>query len=499
VLDRIPDASDLGEARQQHSVVVLCGAMDVGEHGEPVRTNGQWVARPRAIVNIDDPLSRNDLFERNGVFAVAYGEHGRLVELVHQIVERLGGSQANSSPQLGVELEQVESEIEPRLGAAHKAIGLERGEKSACGGPADADAASEFGGGSAAVIAQFDEDPQRLIDRLRLLRHGGEPIEPSSDYQTALPDYRTIEAKVSGLELVTPRRPETAVESIVGSEYALIPVEENERPRAVGRLGVRGPGFNREVPSVVWHGRRVTCRAQGGSLMASFSGATRSAPNVAVPLHALFEAVSDGVLITDAVGTRTYSNQAMKDLLGVDPAADRSSRTPEWLSEPHRDRYFDVIERTAQSEPGDEIVVLEWAIVDASGTERPIIARLFPVRGSNGGDSAAVLWLMQPVEPIPTEGPAEWGSALERIAAEVNRLGFGGTVRAVNLAHGYEGADRLTRRERDVVQCLLEGERVISIAERLDLSPHTVRNHLKSIFRKLDVHSQAELVKRVRG
>ena len=232
--------------------------------------------------------------------------------------------------------------------------------------------------------------------------------------------------------------------------------------------------------------------------MVGFSGVTRPAPIVAVPLHALFEAVSDGVLITDAVGKRTYSNQVMKEMLGTDPAADVTSAAPAWLPEQHRERYHEVIARTARSEPGDEIVVLEWAIIDVDGNERPVIARLFPVRGPNGGDSAAVLWLMQPVETA-SGGPDEWSAALERIASEVTRLGFGGSAPRVSVTHGYEGAERLTRRERDVVQCLLEGERVVSIAERLELSPHTVRNHLKSIFRKLGVHSQADLVKHVRG
>jgi len=31
------------------------------------------------------------------------------------------------------------------------------------------------------------------------------------------------------------------------------------------------------------------------------------------------------------------------------------------------------------------------------------------------------------------------------------------------------------------------------------VSEHTVRNHLKSIFRKLEVHSQAELVGMIRS
>jgi PAS domain S-box-containing protein len=231
--------------------------------------------------------------------------------------------------------------------------------------------------------------------------------------------------------------------------------------------------------------------------MAGYAASTRSAPNVAVPLHSLFEAVSDGVLITDMTGHRTYANRALGELLGTNPLADAGPAAPTWLPEAHRQRFHEVIGRIARSEPGDEIVVLEWAILDVNGAEQSVIVRLFPVR-SNGGDKTAVLWLIQPVD-LPSAGRDEWSAALERIALEVARLGFGGSTATPPVSHGYEGADRLTPRERDVVRCLLEGDRVVTVAERLDLSPHTVRNHLKSIFRKLGVHSQAELVKHVRG
>ncbi len=58
--------------------------------------------------------------------------------------------------------------------------------------------------------------------------------------------------------------------------------------------------------------------------------------------------------------------------------------------------------------------------------------------------------------------------------------------------------DSLTRRERDVLALLLDGRRVASIARTLYLSEHTVRNHLKAIFRKLGAHSQTELLDRLR-
>lgn len=46
---------------------------------------------------------------------------------------------------------------------------------------------------------------------------------------------------------------------------------------------------------------------------------------------------------------------------------------------------------------------------------------------------------------------------------------------------------------------LVAGERVPTIAGKLFISPHTVRNHLKSIYSKLQVHSQSELIVLVRS
>ena len=57
----------------------------------------------------------------------------------------------------------------------------------------------------------------------------------------------------------------------------------------------------------------------------------------------------------------------------------------------------------------------------------------------------------------------------------------------------------LSTREREVVDLLANGARVVTIAQQLQLSPHTVRNHLKSVFRKLNLHGQHELFEYWRG
>jgi DNA-binding CsgD family transcriptional regulator len=61
------------------------------------------------------------------------------------------------------------------------------------------------------------------------------------------------------------------------------------------------------------------------------------------------------------------------------------------------------------------------------------------------------------------------------------------------------GLSTLTARERDMLTRLISGYRVSSIAEDLVLSPSTVRTHLASIFAKLGVSNQSDLLSAVRS
>jgi DNA-binding CsgD family transcriptional regulator len=65
-------------------------------------------------------------------------------------------------------------------------------------------------------------------------------------------------------------------------------------------------------------------------------------------------------------------------------------------------------------------------------------------------------------------------------------------------AYGLRAVSRLTPRELDIVRRVVTGDRVRAIAERLFLSQSTVRNHLSSVYRKLGLRSQQELVDRFR-
>ena len=52
---------------------------------------------------------------------------------------------------------------------------------------------------------------------------------------------------------------------------------------------------------------------------------------------------------------------------------------------------------------------------------------------------------------------------------------------------------------REILIRILDGARVPSIARELFVSQSTVRNQLAAIYRKIGVHSQGELVERLRS
>jgi DNA-binding NarL/FixJ family response regulator len=57
----------------------------------------------------------------------------------------------------------------------------------------------------------------------------------------------------------------------------------------------------------------------------------------------------------------------------------------------------------------------------------------------------------------------------------------------------------LTPREREVLACLAEGVSRRNLAERLHMSPNTVRTHLQNLMGKLGVHSTLEAVTLMRS
>ena len=85
----------------------------------------------------------------------------------------------------------------------------------------------------------------------------------------------------------------------------------------------------------------------------------------------------------------------------------------------------------------------------------------------------------------------DWPAA--DIAGAVRMVGLGMTV---FRPHEAPGGPPLTEREREVLDLIAGGSTNREIAEQLFLSPHTVKEHTSSLYRKLQVRNRAEAVQK---
>ena len=99
--------------------------------------------------------------------------------------------------------------------------------------------------------------------------------------------------------------------------------------------------------------------------------------------------------------------------------------------------------------------------------------------GMRGFSFSAAFADIVPVEPLRT---------LENAAAHIEQS-------CEELAHEHG----LSARELDVMRLLAQGKGGQEIQDELVVSRNTVKTHVRHIYRKLDVHSQQELINLVGG
>lgn len=129
---------------------------------------------------------------------------------------------------------------------------------------------------------------------------------------------------------------------------------------------------------------------------------------------------------------------------------------------------------------------------------------------------AAVLATLSPGDPPPLAfalirapaGQDSSGDSLRQTQLETHLLRIAQELRAAGLMPGIEQLPplaeapqlgELTSRELAVLTRLLDGQRVPAIAAELFVSPSTVRNHLSSIYAKLGVRGQVDVIRLLRG
>jgi LuxR family maltose regulon positive regulatory protein len=128
--------------------------------------------------------------------------------------------------------------------------------------------------------------------------------------------------------------------------------------------------------------------------------------------------------------------------------------------------------------------------------------RTFLDRGS--GLAQLIHESMEPLKPVdPGDVPMDYlikeyaGSLLSAFSRARNVH-----ARALTALAGQTGSevlvDPLTERELEVLMLLAEGLSNKELASRLVVAPSTIKQHLKNIYAKLDVHSRTEALARAR-
>lgn len=127
------------------------------------------------------------------------------------------------------------------------------------------------------------------------------------------------------------------------------------------------------------------------------------------------------------------------------------------------------------------------------------------VQEESGEESAIVTVAMaladiQTARRIGSAPPSAMSEHLSRIGHELQMISLasGGGAEPSHGALDHPDLAVLSKREREILKELVAGERAPAIAKALFISPHTVRNHLKSMYRKLGVSNQAALIEYVR-
>ena len=151
------------------------------------------------------------------------------------------------------------------------------------------------------------------------------------------------------------------------------------------------------------------------------------------------------------------------------------------------------LEMTERYEP--HVALVDLFLGDASGAElcrevrkRSPITNVLLFSGSGRMSAAAA-------RAAGASGFVSKGLGARDVMSAIRVIGLGGQVFGED-ATAAEEAQPLTEREREVLALVATGATNREIAAQLHLSPHTVKDYTRNVFRKLEVRNRAEAVQR---
>jgi PAS domain S-box-containing protein len=195
-------------------------------------------------------------------------------------------------------------------------------------------------------------------------------------------------------------------------------------------------------------------------------------------LRAVLDTAVEGIWVLDPAGRTVRANGRIANLLAVEQADLAKGSLADFLDPA---AHGDLRQRLARRRGPERFELL---VVRRDGQRRWLEIIAVPLQDGAGQFTGTLLMCIDvTLRKVPGQ--------------QVGRSGHGNGLLgqpASRAAESVPGLSRLSGREFEVVRMLLLGDRVPVIARNLYVSQSTVRNHLSSVFRKLRVRSQQELI-----
>ncbi|HET9488697.1 MAG TPA: LuxR C-terminal-related transcriptional regulator [Methylomirabilota bacterium] len=181
----------------------------------------------------------------------------------------------------------------------------------------------------------------------------------------------------------------------------------------------------------------------------------------------------DGVVVADGEGRVVLWNRAAERLLGWS-APEAVGRTSCELLDARNDGRpcGEACPIRAAARKGDAVESFDVRARAKAGREIRLNVSTLAVPAEPGAEAFAIYLFRD----VSTRTPATNGTVIERPPMVA------------------ENGVPLTRREREVLRLLSTGANTRTAAERLGVSPATIRNHVQNLLGKLGVHSRLQAV-----
>ena len=237
-----------------------------------------------------------------------------------------------------------------------------------------------------------------------------------------------------------------------GTLKTLIQLEAGSGFRATLRLGIDAPPEETFVDLV-------------GRTLARILECLRLREQTSL-LRAALDTTSSSVMLFDDRGDIVYANPRADRLLSLQTEDELLAGFNGDSKQPLMTLLCSRVERVS----GADAASASWKGTLNLADGRVMACEVLAIQPSEVGSSPAVVVLLQPVGSEPE-------ARLEAFASTYS----------------------LSPREYEVVSLLVQGLTTVAMADRLGISPHTVRDHLKHLYRKTGTRSRSELLGQLSG